>query len=70
MNGQVEREQVTLTAMARANLTEARAPKRYWPLTLQAASYLKNRIPHDGIGVATPLEKANRKKISLANLRI
>ncbi len=70
LNGQVEKEQATLTAMTRANLTHAQAPKQYWPLALQAASYQKNRIPHDGIGGDIPIERATNKKVTLKNLRV
>ncbi len=67
-NGQVEKDQSTLMAMVRANLIRAKAPKKFWPLALQAAAYQKNRTPHTSIGGRVPLEEATGKKCNLSNL--
>eukprot|EP01084_Bolivina_argentea_P010287 19151_1 len=55
MNGQVERAIGVLAEKTRALLMDKQTSKKYWPLALEAATYLLNRTPHESLGGVSPL---------------
>ncbi len=69
MNGQVERIQGILAAKVRALLRDGDLEIKYWPLALEAATYLVNRTPHTSLGSVSPLEKATGRKPDLNHTR-
>lgn len=70
-NGVVERRHQTLLASTRAMLIEAKLPKRYWPLALEHACYVLNRVPYSPCvpGVMTPYQAVNGKVPNISHLR-
>ncbi len=50
MNRQVERVIGLLAAKTRALLMDKGVDQKYWPLALEVASYLLNRMPHESLG--------------------
>ncbi len=70
MNGQVERSLGILAMKMRALLMERNVPEKYWPLALEAASYLLNRIPHTSLNGVSPLESCTGEKPNLRHARV
>ncbi len=66
MNRQVERATGVLAEKTRALLMDKQTSKKYWPLALEAATYLLNRTPHESLGGVSPLERSTREKPILA----
>ncbi len=44
--------------------------KKYWPLALEAATYLLNRSPHESLGGMSPLEKSTGERPDLSRARV
>ncbi len=70
MNGQVERAIGILMAKTRALLMDKSMDKKYWPLVLEAATYLLNRTPHESLGGLTPLQKSTGQRPDLRKARV
>ena len=68
-NSKVERPHRTLGNMMRSMLKGANLDKSFWADALLHAVYLKNRLPHQAIGM-TPYERMMRRKPDLSHLRI
>ena len=56
LNGTAEQFNRTIMDMARCLLTEAQVHKRYWPETIFAATYLRNRTLANTTERKTPVE--------------
>ncbi len=65
MNGQVERVIGILATKTSALLADLSIEKKYWPLALEAASYVLNRIPHDSLKRNIPLPEGYRMQTRL-----
>ncbi len=72
LNGQTERSQGVIASMMRAMLRARQVPERFWPLALNTAVYLKNRMPHDAINGEIPIYKAfgHKKMKELKSLKV
>ncbi len=70
MNGQVEREIGIVAAKTRALLMDKKTPKKYWPLAMETATYLLNRMSHESLGGVAPLEKSMGEKPNLGKARV
>ncbi len=70
MNGQVERAIGILTAKMKSLLMNYAMNKKFWPLALEAATYLLNRTPHETLGGLTPLGKSTGQRPDLSRTRI
>ncbi len=70
MNGQVERAIGVLAEKIRTLLMDKQTSKKYWPLALEAATYLLNRTPHESLGGVSPLERSTREKPDLSRARV
>ncbi len=70
MNGQVERAIGIVAAKTRALLMDKKTPKKYWPLAMETATYLLNRMPHESLGGVAPLEKSMGEKPNLGKARV
>ena len=55
-NGVSERKNRHILEIARALLTEARVPKRYWTDAICTSVYLINRLPSRALNYQTPLQ--------------
>ena len=56
-NGIVERHIQSLFDAVRALLFQAGMRESFWPIALQHASYLRNRVPTQALGGRAPLHK-------------
>lgn len=68
-NGVAERMNRTLCEAARAMISHAKLPKKFWAEAINTAAYTRNRLPtsaHD----TTPYEKWHGKKADLSRLRV
>ncbi len=70
MNGQVERVQGLLASKIRALLRDSGLDKSFLPFAMDVATYLLNRLPHDGRDELSPIEKSTGNKPDLSRLRI
>ncbi len=70
LNGQVERSIGILAMKMRALLMERSVPNKYWPLALEAASYLLNRTLHASLNGMSPLESSTGEKPNLRHARV
>ncbi len=70
MNGQVERVIGLLAAKTGALLMDKGVDQKYWPLALEVASYLLNRMPHESLGGLSPLQKSTGQKPDLSRMRV
>ncbi len=70
MNGQVERVIGIIASIARAMLRDHNTPTIYWPLALDAATYLFNRTTHSALQGLTPLQQATGKEPDLTRTRV
>lgn len=69
-NGVVERSNQTLETLSRAMLIGAKLPTKAWPLTNDAAAFIKNRLPtRRNPGQMTPYERVYGRKPDLSALR-
>lgn len=69
-NGVAERSNQTLSTIARALSISANLPDKAWPLSNDAASFLKNRLPtRRNPNNATPYERVHGVKPNLSHLR-
>ncbi len=70
MNGQVERVIGVLAAKTRALLMDKDVEQKYWPLALETAAYLFNRMPHESLNGMSPLQKSTGRKPDHSRLRV
>ncbi len=70
MNGQVERAIGILASKMRALLQEMKVQNKYWPLAMEAATYILNRLPHTSLMNMSPLEKSTGDKPDLRRCRV
>ncbi len=63
MNGQVEKDQGTLAESVRVMLRGRNVPDEFWPLALQTAAFLKNRMPQDAPGGRLPVEMGTNETL-------
>ena len=68
-NSKDERPHRTLGNMMKSMLKGANLDKRFWADALLHAVYLKNRLPHQTLGM-TPYERMMRRKPDLSHLRV
>jgi hypothetical protein len=69
-NGVAERHNFTFHNMCRSMLLDADLSDWFWPLAIQAAVHIKNRVPHKALPRYTsPYELWNNAKPSLEHLR-
>ncbi len=70
MNGQVERVVGIMATMVRTMIRDQNVPEKYWPLALDAATYIYNRTVHSTLEGLTPFEKGTGRKPDLSKARI
>ncbi len=70
MNGQFERVIGIIALTVRAMLRDHNVPTKYWPLALDAATYLLNRTPHSALQGLTPLQLATGKEPDLSKAKV
>ncbi len=70
MNGQAERVIGILMSKTRALLMDKGVKRNLWPLALETATFLYNRIPNDSLRGTTPLKKATGQDPDLERLRV
>jgi hypothetical protein len=68
-NGRAERMNRTLIERSRALLLQRDCPAKFWPLAMEAACFLRNRVP-SGNHMYTPFEYMFRKVPDLSMLRV
>lgn len=70
-NGVAERCNRTLVSMARALLIDAALSEWFWPFAIQAATHIKNRVPHSSLPTnISPFQLWYNYKPNLSHLRI
>ena len=69
LNAIAERVNRTMVEGALSMLIQANLPSCLWPYAVKHTIYVRNRVPHSGIG-ATPLESISGIEPSLKNLRV
>jgi hypothetical protein len=70
-NGVAERCNRTLVSMARAMIIDAKLPEWFWTFAIQAATHIKNRVPHSALPIhKTPFELWFQYKPNLSHLRL
>ncbi len=70
MNGQVEQVQGILVSKMRALMHETTTPTKYWPLAIQHATWVYNRMPNRVLKGKTPWEAATGRKPNLNIMRV
>lgn len=69
-NGVAERSNRTMASMARAMLLDAKISDYFWPLAIQAAIHIKNRVPHRALPrEVSPYERWFGHKPSINHFR-
>jgi hypothetical protein len=68
-NGVAERLNRTLVGMAKAMLLASGLPQKFWGFAIEAACYIRNRLPI-GPGKITPEEAFTGKKPDIKHLRV
>eukprot|EP00833_Pecoramyces_ruminatium_P008463 jgi/Orpsp1_1/1182495/evm.model.c7180000081509.1 len=68
-NGRVERLNGVLISAATALLEDAKLSKQFWEDAISTASYIYNRIPHNGNDYKISYEVLHKKTVNYNNLR-
>jgi transposase InsO family protein len=68
-NGQAERRNQTIMAMARCGLIESGISEDKWPFAVPYSTYTLNRLPTKSIGWKTPYELWTERKPNVQDLR-
>jgi transposase InsO family protein len=70
-NGVAERYNRTVTEMARSMLIDANLSNHFWPLAIECANHIKNRLTHASLPPnITPYEAFNRSKPDISYFRL
>ena len=70
-NGVAERMNRTLVKTARSMLAHAGLPDTFWAEAVEAAAYIRNRVPTSAIsGNKTPLEVWSKKRPGVSHLKV
>ena len=67
-NARAERYNLTIAEMVRTFLISSGLPKHLWPFAVLYAVYIKNRLPHSGIGGAIPHELFYEKEVEYESI--